>query len=408
MHVLLLLPTTSYRISDFLEAAGRLGVRVTIASEETSAVSALNPEGIWTLDFRDPDSCARRAVELARGAIPDAVLGVDEETAVAAAAIADAFSLPHNPVSAASAARHKPTMRAILAAARVPSPRYDLFDADCPAGIVSDSVRYPCVIKPSFLSGSRGVIRANDTAEFVAAWERTRSILREPDVMRKGGAFAGEILVEDFLSGPEVAVEGLLRRGDLTVLALFDKPDPLEGPFFEETIYVTPSRLPLPQQEAISDVTVRAARALGLSEGPIHAELRLTKGAPSVVEIAGRSIGGLCSRTLRFGTGLSLEEVILRHALGLPVETARDGRAAGVMMIPIPRAGRYEGVEGLERGRDVEGIEEITITMRPGQELVPLPEGWRYLGFIFSRADTPEQAEAALREAHAKLRFRIE
>lgn len=408
MHVLLLLPTTSYRIADFLEAAARLDARVTVATDEPSAVSALNPEWVWTLDFRDPEGCARRAAELAGRHPPDAVVGVDEETVVAAAAIARTFALPHNPVAAAAAARHKPTMRALLARAGVPSPAWSVFNVDRSPEEVSESVRYPCVLKPSFLAGSRGVIRADDPGEFARAWRRVRGILRDPEVDKKGGPLAREILVEEFVSGSELAVEGLLRKGALTVLALFDKPDPLEGPYFEETIYVTPSRLASEQQQAIADVVERAARALGLAEGPIHGEVKAGASGPSVIEIAGRSIGGLCSRTLRFGTGLSLEEVILRHQLGLPAPTSRERKAAGVMMIPIPRAGTYEGADGLEHASAVPGIEEVTITMRPGQALVPLPEGWRYLGFIFSRADSPEQAEAALREAHRKLRFRIQ
>ena len=214
--------------------------------------------------------------------------------------------------------------------------------------------------------------------------------------------------MERFIPGVEVALEGLLNHGELNTLALFDKPDPLDGPFFEETIYVTPSRLPAETQRAIQVCAARAATALGLRDGPVHAELRLDAEGPLMLEIAARSIGGLCSRTLRFGTGLTLEEIILRHALGLPIESLeREGRAAGVMMIPIPRAGTLEGVEGLDEARAVPLIEDLTISAHTGEELVPLPEGHRYLGFIFSRADTPAQAEAALRQAHACLSFVI-
>jgi hypothetical protein len=192
------------------------------------------------------------------------------------------------------------------------------------------------------------------------------------------------------------------------VLALFDKPDPLEGPFFEETIYVTPSRLEPEDQLRIARVAEHGARALGLVDGPVHAELRLDEKGPWLIEIAARSIGGLCSRTLRFGTGMSLEELILRHSLGAGVEgIGRDARAAGVMMIPIPGKGVLEGVAGLEAARAVSEVEEVTISAHPGQRLVPLPEGSRYLGFIFSRAASPERAEAALREAHALLRFDV-
>jgi biotin carboxylase len=267
------------------------------------------------------------------------------------------------------------------------------------------------VLKPLVLSASRGVIRADDEATFAAAFERIRAILRAPDVAEQGEG-TGEILVEAFVPGVEVAVEGLLEGGTLRPLAVFDKPDPLDGPFFEETIYVTPSRHPEPTRAAIVDVTTRAARALGLSDGAVHCELRLRPTAPGVepvvLEIAARSIGGLCGRTLRFGTGMSLEELILRRALGRAVPSfERQRAAAAVMMIPIPRGGVLEEVRGLDEARAVASIEDVTISLTKGQEVVPLPEGSRYLGFIFSRAATPEQAEAALREAHRHLEFVI-
>jgi len=406
--VLLLLPTTTYRAPDFLAAARKLGVDVTVASEEPSTLEGVNPAGLLTLDLGDPEECARKALEFSLRHPISAVVGVDEETSVAAAEIASALGLPHNPRGAAEAARNKALMRKALSAAGVPCPRHSVFDVDeGPAGAARRS-RYPCVLKPTFLSGSRGVIRADDEPEFVAAWTRIARILREPDVRRKGGAAANEILVEDFVPGVEVAVEGLLREGELEVLAVFDKPDPLPGPFFEETIYVTPSRLSDDAQRAIADVTARGCRALGLVDGPVHAELRHNDLGPWLIELAARSIGGLCSRTLRFGAGMSLEELILRHALGMELGgSQRDPRAAGVMMIPVPAAGRLVRVEGLDAARAVPNIEEVTITARPGQTLVPLPEGSRYPGFLFSRAETPSRAEAALREAHARLRFII-
>lgn len=407
-RVLLLIPTTSYRTADFLEAAGALGADVTVGSEEPSTLEAWNPAGLLTLDFRDPAGCARRAVEFSERHPIDAVIGVDDDTSVAAAAIAASLGLRHNPPAAARAARHKGRMREAFANAGVPSPRHRLFRLEGGPLAAAAAVRYPCVLKPTFLAASRGVIRADDAEQFRAAWQRIAGILAEPEVARRGGEAAGEILVEDFVSGQEVAVEGLLTAGSLRVLALFDKPDPLDGPFFEETIYVTPSRLPREAQARVAELTGQAASALGLREGPIHAELRLNASGVWPIEVAARSIGGLCSRVLRFGTGMSLEELILRHALGEGVEgIAREERAEGVMMIPIPAAGLLESVDGLEEARAVSGIEQVAISAHPGQRLVPLPEGARYLGFLFSRADTPERAEAALREAHAHLRFRI-
>jgi biotin carboxylase len=261
-------------------------------------------------------------------------------------------------------------------------------------------------LKPTFLAASRGVIRAGGEEEFVAAWRRIVKILEEPEIAAKGGDASREILVEDFVGGREVALEGLLRQGVLKVLALFDKPDPLEGPYFEETIYVTPSRLDPEIREGIAQVAAHGALALGLRDGPVHAELRVNESGPWLIEIAGRSIGGLCARTLRFGTGMSLEELVLTSALRMEMpEPERERRAAGVMMIPIPRAGVLREVRGLSQARAVADIEDVTISAHVGQTLVPWPEGSRYPGFIFSRAATPERAEAALREAHALLEF---
>ena len=407
-RVLFLLPTTTYRSHDFLEAARRLDVDVTVASEETSTVEGLNPAGLLTMDFRDPAGCVRKALAFARKNPVDSVVGVDEDTAVAAAAIAAALGLPANPPEAVAAARNKAVLRSRLDAAGVPTPRSRLFrreeGPDAAAGISP----YPCVLKPTFLAASRGVIRADDPASFLRAWDRIAAILAQPDVAAKGGDAANEILVEEFVRGPEVAVEGLLSNGRLEVLAVFDKPDPLDGPFFEETIYVTPSRLAAPALKGIQTATERATSALGLRHGPIHAEIRVGPTGPSVIEVAARSIGGLCSRTLQFGTGMSLEELILRHALSREKEAPpRDTRAAGVLMIPIPRRGRLGHVSGVDEARQVPDVEDVVISARPGQILVPLPEGARYLGFVFSRAGTAERAEAALREAHAKLAFEI-
>ncbi len=407
-RVLLLLPTTSYRAPDFLAAAAELGLDVTVASEEASTMERVNPAGLLTLDFADLAACADRVETFSEKTPVDAVVGVDERTAVAAAAIAARLRLPHNTVASVAAAGNKAVMRQCLAEAGVASPSHRLFSATGDPRAASGDVAYPCVLKPTFLAASRGVIRADGPPQFVEAWDRIVRILREPAVAARGGAAAGEILVEDFVPGAEVALEGLMTGGALRVLALFDKPDPLDGPFFEETIYVTPSRLPAAVRDGCARTAQEAARALGLTEGPVHAELRIDAGRISVIEIAARSIGGLCSRTLRFGTGMSLEVLILRHALGLGVPAdGREMRAAGVMMIPIPNAGVLLGVKGLDEARSVSGIEGVTVSAHVGSRLVPLPEGDRYLGFIFSRAETPERAEAALREAHARLEFQI-
>ncbi|HTN54409.1 MAG TPA: ATP-grasp domain-containing protein, partial [Anaeromyxobacter sp.] len=330
----------------------------------------------------------------------------------------------HHPVRGVEAARNKLATRMRLEEAGLPVPPFTCVSlADSPFPIADalaapgrrsiggahlpGDLRYPCVLKPLDLAASRGVIRADDPERFVSAFQRIALMMRG-DSERAGRETAPRVLVEEFVPGAEVALEGLLRGGTLEVLALFDKPDPLDGPFFEETIYVTPSRHPPALRAEVERVAAAAARALGLVEGPVHAELRLPPGGPVVLEVAARSIGGLCSRTLRFGAGLSLEEVLVAHALGLPLASLRrEARASGVMMLPIPRSGILHGVAGIEAARAVPGVEDVVITVPEGHEVVPLPEGDSYLGFLFARGERPEEVEASLREGHRRLAFDI-
>jgi len=412
-RLLLLVPTTTYRTEDFMEAARRLDVDLVVAAERPNMMAGEFPDHLLTVPFDDPERAAGEVAEYARRRPLDAVVPVDDETTLVGAAIAARLGLRCNPVGAVAAARNKRLMRERLAKAGVAGPAFTTVSVDEDPVAAARRMAYPCVLKPLMLSASRGVIRADDPAAFVRAFERVRAILAEPEVAGLGEG-TDQILVEAFVPGVEVALEGLLIAGALSVLALFDKPDPLDGPYFEETIYVTPSRLPGATQRAIAETTAHAARALGLEDGPIHAELRLDARAsaeaprPVMLELAARSIGGLCSRTLRFGTGLTLEDLILRRALDLPIASLeREGRAAGVMMIPIPRAGALERVEGLDAARAVPLIEDVTISAHPGEILVPLPEGHRYLGFIFARGDDPAGVERALRDAHARLTFTL-
>ena len=359
------------------------------------------------IDFTDVDKGVDQIATYASRYPLRAIVGTDEVTTVLAATSAAALDLPHNAPEAVRLTVDKHAFRRCLAEAGLPGPSFRLVArADDPADIAG-TLAYPCVLKPLSLSGSRGVIRANDPAGFVIAFRRIGQILDDPGTAAPQ-EMRQHILIENYVPGTEVALEGLLQNGTLRVLALFDKPDPLEGPFFEETIYVTPSRLPDTGQRAIVGATGAAVEALGLREGPVHAELRVDPAGPVVIELAARSIGGLCARTLRFGVGVSLEELILRHAMSQPIASlAREPAPAGVMMLPIPRAGRLRHVEGKEAATAVEGIEDIAITVPLGQELVPLPEGDRYLGFLFARAETPAAVESALRHAHALLRFEI-
>lgn len=403
-RVLLLLTATTYRAQAFVDAAARLGVEVVAATDMPKALAEFwqQPLGI---DFTHLESATERIAAFAADKPLNAIIAVDDSGSLLAAQASVALDLPHNGIAAAEAARDKFIMRTMLAQAGVASPPFTRhWTADDPR-LIAQTTRYPCVIKPLRLSGSRGVIRANNPDECVAAIDRITRLLNALDPTPEPKPF----LIEDFIPGFEVALEGLIDHGQLHVLALFDKPDPLDGPFFEETLYVTPSRLAPQVQAAIADCAAAAAAALGLREGPMHAELRVNDQGPWIVELAGRSIGGLCSKTLRFGTDVSLEELILRQACGLPIPmTDPSQRAGGVMMIPIPAGGIFKCVTGLSEAEQVPGIEEIQITARAQYPIVPLPEGDSYLGFIFAQGATPVEVEAALREAHGHLHFKIQ
>jgi len=404
LRVILLMKATTYRARPFLEAAARLGIEV-IKGIDMPPELAEYWQAPLGVQFDQPEQAVETIVEFAHQKPVQAILAVDDSATVLAALASEALGLAFNSSEAALAARNKYRMRQLLSAAGVPCPKFRLFDmADNPTQVAAQ-VEYPCVVKPLLLSGSRGVIRADNPVEFETAFRRLGRMLAS---MQRVPGSTG-ILVENFIPGFEVALEGMLDRGQLKVLALFDKPDPLDGPFFEETIYVTPSRLPASVQTEIADCAARAAAALGLRQGPIHAELRVNGAGPWLVEVAGRSIGGLCSQTLRFGPDVSLEELILRQAVGLEIESWRgDEGARGVMMIPIPAAGLLKRVDGVEAARQVPGIESVEITAQLYQPLVPLPEGESYLGFIFARGNEPAEVEAALRQAHARLHFEVE
>ncbi|MDE0681725.1 MAG: ATP-grasp domain-containing protein [Candidatus Poribacteria bacterium] len=421
-RILLLLPTRTYRAADFLDAASKLDVEVVVASEEAATTADLSPRHTLVLDFSAPTVATQAILEFDDTYPLAAIVGVDDDTTLLATTASEALGLPHNPVASAKATRNKYLLRDTLAANGVSVPTYQRFSiCDDPTEIVGvgssnpygtdTQVSFPCVIKPLSLSASRGVIRADTPAEFIEAFQRTTKLLHALQAAAEGNSqehVSQYLLVEDYIPGIEVALEGILLDGELKVLALFDKPDPLEGPFFEETLYVTPSRLSVDVQDALHRATAEAAAALGLQHGPVHAELRYNDNGAHLIEIAARTIGGLCARTLRFGTGMSLEELVIRHAIGQPVEALqREQQAAGVMMIPVPKAGILGEVRGKTDAHRVDGIVEVSITIPIGGEVVPLPEGARYLGFIFARAETPVLVETALREAHRQLEFVI-
>ncbi|HLI90687.1 MAG TPA: ATP-grasp domain-containing protein [Ktedonobacteraceae bacterium] len=402
-RILLLMSPATYRAGAFLSAARRLNLEAVVGIDlpETLAEYWHVPLGI---DFADKEAALRTITEFAGEHPLHAILSVDDSASELAAEASAILGLPHNSPDAAEAARDKLIMRNLMSAGGAPCPVFRNFPLDGDPAEIAAQVTYPCVLKPRRLSGSRGVIRANNRQEFIAAFQRLKRLLLNEGYDEHETSF----LVEDFIPGVEVALEGLLTHGQLKVLALFDKPDPLDGPFFEETIYVTPSRLPEETQQAISRCVAVAAASLGLREGPVHAELRVNEAGPWMLEIAGRSIGGLCSTILEFGTGMCLEELILRHALGEEVAgIERDSHAAGVMMIPIPGAGILKAVHGVEEAEATPLITGVEITAKLNHQLTPLPEGASYLGFIFAHGDTPAAVEKAIRKAHSHLRFEI-
>ena len=363
---------------------------------------ALAVEGGLRVDLGDEEKALEsiRAAARREGGFA-AVVAPDDATVELAGRVADELGLAGNPPEAARLSRRKDLARARLAAAGVRVPEFRVLDLRRPPDL--SGISFPCVVKPIAMSASRGVIRADDAAELTAAVERVRDIV----AVARDEEERSLLLVESFVAGPEVAVEGLLQDGRLEVLAVFDKPDPLDGPFFEESIYVTPSRLGRVAEERITECVRRAVAAFGLVAGPVHAELRWSSGEAWLLEVAARTIGGECSRLLRFSAGHRLEEVVLAAAMGRRLPRGLDSGAAGVMMLPTPRAGTLRRVEGVLDALCVPGVDEVSISAGTGAELVPLPEGGAYLGYVFARGETPGDVESSLREAAGRLRIVI-
>lgn len=404
--VLLLAPARSYRTADFMLAATRMGLDLTVASDGALPVGDRPVIPVIPVRPGDPEHAAERIVS--RCGPVDAVVAADAPMLLLAAEVAGRLGLPHNPAAAVLAAASKARQRRLWAAAGVPQPRFEII----PARASDDAIRqaaaamgFPCVIKAVSLSASQGVLRADDAGQAVRAATRIRRILsaalQDP---------AGPLLAEEYLPGPELSIDGLLDNGPLTPLAIFDKPAMPDGPTFEETLLVTPSRLPSHVIAETVSTAGRAARALGLRTGPVHAELRVTSTGPAMLELAARSIGGLCSRALHFPGGQSLEELILANALGepLPPRGQNISRSSGVFMLPVPRAGVLRSVEGRADAETVPGITGVTITIPRGRLVRPLPDGDQYLGFVFAEAATPGEVEKALTTASRRLHPVIE
>lgn len=405
-RVLFLVPSATYRIADFLAAARSLGVDVVVGGEERHVLGDVMGHTALHVPLDDAEEAAAAIVAHDALAPLDAVVAVDDRGTVAAARASQRLGLRHNPPDAVAAARDKLVMRRRLDAAEVPQPTFAVVapgDGDEAVAGAARTVGLPCVVKPTTLSASQGVLRADTVEGAVCTVARVRRI-----AACAGVDPGSPLLLERFVPGPEVAVEGLLVDGELEVLAVFDKPDPLDGPAFAETIYVTPTRLAAQDTDAVIAAAASACRALGLAHGPVHAEIRVRAGRASVIEVAARTIGGLCARTLSFSTGRTLEQIVLTHALGGAVtDVRREAGGSGVLMLPITRAGVLQRVAGRAAAMGVPGITDVQITIPPGRRVVPAPEGDRYLGFVFARAHDPAGAERALRQAHAVLDVQI-
>ena len=412
--VLILASKLGYQTRGFAEAAERLRVEVRFGTDRCHKLDDPWGDDALALHFENPREAAQEIARTlggvaASGKAINAVIALGDRPTVTAAYAAEALRIAGNPPAAVEICRSKLRQRETLRAAGVRVPDFFSFAGESDLAGVLRQVKFPCVVKPLSLSASQGVIRANNREEFAEAVRRIRLLMESPEIQVLREPERDRLLVEGYVPGREVAVEGLIEGGRLRVLAIFDKPDPLEGPYFEEAIYVTPSRLPAEMQKAIEECARNAVRALGLTTGPVHAEFRVTESGPWVLEIAPRPIGGLCARALRFGADkISLEELLLRDALGMPGGDAeREAAASGVMMIPVPQSGIFDGVDGIEAAASVAGVTEIEMTTRLRDYVAAWPEGSSYLGFIFARGDSAPDVERALRAAHERMNFRF-
>ncbi len=412
-RLLLFATKLGYQTRSFNAAAEKLGVELAFVTDRCGRMDDPWNDHALPAHFESPETAARAVLEAQRGLRVDGVLALGDRPGPTAAYVARGLGLLHNHPASVEACRNKLRTREVFREAGIPVPWFrgvSLHALPEPALL---GINYPCVLKPLSLSASQGVVRANNREEFIAGAARLKKLLESPEIRATRELNLHQMLVEGYLPGSEVAVEALLTEGTLRILAIFDKPDPLEGPYFEETIYVTPSRLPDPDQHVIENTLRSAVRALGLTHGPVHAEFRLNEQGVWPIEVAPRPIGGLCARALRFCLAgaeeeIGLEELLLRHALGLPGGDAlREAAASGVMMIPVPQSGILENVEGEESARQIPGITSLEITARVHDYIAAWPEGSSYLGFLFARSELPEEVDTALRTAHAQLKFTL-
>jgi biotin carboxylase len=406
-----------YQTRSFESAARKLNLRLAYVTDRCHELSDPWNDQAVAVRFANPEGAAATAMQSLRDRPLDAILALGDAPAVAAAYAARGLGLVANHPAAVEACYNKFRMRGVLRDAGLFHGPTSFWVRRIPLAPEPESallgIQFPCVLKPLALSASQGVMRANNREEFREAARRLARLLERPDVQMKNPSSPPEALVEEYIPGAEVAVEGILIDGELKPLAIFDKPDPLDGPFFEETIYVTPSRLSVQQQAAVHRCATQAIRAIGLAHGPVHAEFRINEQDVWPIEVAPRPIGGMCAASLAFVSPhhsgpIPLEELVLRHAIGEDIsQWDREPAASGVMMIPVPASGFLEKVTGTDEAKHVLHVTDVQITARLHDEILAWPEGSSYLGFIFAKAESPAVAEHALREAHSKLHFQI-
>lgn len=403
-RVLLLLPKESYRSDDFLQAAEALGIEVIVARNLCHQLAdrwQLNI--LLSLPFDNPARAARKVERELAGDVPEAVIGIDDKGVEAAAAIAEVLHIKGNLHRAVATLHDKYLFRKLQQQLGLPHPAF-VPSSHSRGRTTSQPIDYPCVIKPSRLSGSRGVIRVDAADDLDEVINRVENIVRHSDM----GTSGTTVLLEQYLEGSEHALEAIMDQGELRTLAIFDKPDPLEGPYFAETIYVTPSRLSQGTQMDFQRQVQLICRQAGITEGPIHAECRVHHNTVTLLEVAPRSIGGSCGKVLRHALGMSLEELILRHVLRETLPTIDlSGPAVGVMMLPVPVAGIYNSIDGIVEAEGIPGVEVVEVSARPGDRVLPLPEESTYLGFVFASGESPEFVVTALREARDRLFINI-
>lgn len=412
-RLLLFTAKLGYQTRSFEEAARKLGVQLVYVTDRCGQLDDPWGDHAIAVHFESPEKAAYAVMENVRGKEIAGVLALGDRPAAAAAYAARGLGMHYNHPAAVEACRSKVRMREVFREAGLRVPWFRTVPIDPLPEPALLGISYPCVLKPISLSASQGVMRTNNREEFLAATARLRRLLESPEIRATREPNLDQMIVEGYIPGQEVAVEGLLSDGELRILAIFDKPDPLEGPYFEETIYVTPSRLPESRQRQIEQCARDSARALGLTIGPIHGEFRIDEENAWPIEVAPRPIGGLCARALRFSFSeaeepIGLEELLLRHALRLPPwDVQRESPASGVMMIPVPRSGIFEKVSGEEAARSIPEVTELLITARLHDYIAAWPEGSSYLGFLFARGETAAGVEQAIRNAHKKLEFTI-